>query len=112
MLSCRSILSSLAWVRNETSTALPAEPRVSTPLTTQLTAIYLFALYLAKVRGAISDEQAEHAMHERTLIPGKLEHLLTHEERRPKSWPKSMSALRIFCFWDEAFTTQLHLKVR
>jgi len=48
--------------------------------TAQLTALYLFALYLAEVRGTISDEQAERAMQELTRIPAKLEHLLTHEE--------------------------------
>ena len=49
--------------------------------TAQLTALYLFALFLAEVRGTISDEQAEHAMQELTRIPGKLEHLLTRDEQ-------------------------------
>jgi glucosamine--fructose-6-phosphate aminotransferase (isomerizing) len=49
--------------------------------TGQLTALYLFALYLAQVRGTITAEQAKAAVHELTLIPGKLEHLLTHEEK-------------------------------
>ena len=48
--------------------------------TAQLTALYLFALYLGQLRDAISPEQAEDAAHELTCIPGKLEHLLTHEE--------------------------------
>src|SRR5215472_4215289 len=48
--------------------------------TAQLTALYLFALYLGQVRDAISPEQAKGAVHELTCIPGKLEHLLTHEE--------------------------------
>ena len=48
--------------------------------TGQLTALYLFALYAAQVRGALSPEQLRKAVHELTLIPGKLEHLLTHEE--------------------------------
>ncbi len=48
--------------------------------TAQLTALYLFALYLGQVRGAITAEQAQDAVHELTRIPGKLEHLLTHEE--------------------------------
>jgi len=48
--------------------------------TAQLTALYLFALYLGQVRGTISDEQARNMVHELTRIPGKLEHLLTHEE--------------------------------
>jgi glucosamine--fructose-6-phosphate aminotransferase (isomerizing) len=49
--------------------------------TAQLTALYLFALYLAQVRGTMTPEQAKAAVHELTLIPGKLEHLLTHEEK-------------------------------
>jgi len=48
--------------------------------TAQLTALYLFALYLGQLRDAISPEQAKDAAHELTCIPGKLEHLLTHEE--------------------------------
>jgi len=48
--------------------------------TGQLTALYLFALYLAQVRGVMSEEQARNAVQELTRIPGKLEHQLTHEE--------------------------------
>src|SRR5215510_10148952 len=48
--------------------------------TGQLTALYLFALYLAQVRGTITPEQSKAAVQELTRIPGKLEHLLTHEE--------------------------------
>src|SRR5713226_4708936 len=48
--------------------------------TAQLTALYLFSLYLGQVRGAISAEQAKGMIHELTCIPGKLEHLLTQEE--------------------------------
>src|SRR3954468_3537061 len=48
--------------------------------TAQLTALYLFALYIGQVRGAISADQARDAVQELTRIPGKLEHLLTHEE--------------------------------
>src|SRR5437763_1357018 len=48
--------------------------------TGQLTALYIFAMYLGQVRGAISAEQAKDAVQELTRIPGKLEHLLTHEE--------------------------------
>jgi len=48
--------------------------------TAQLTALYLFALYLAQLRGAVTAEQAKEAVQELTRIPGKLEHLLTHEE--------------------------------
>src|SRR5437660_2679379 len=48
--------------------------------TGQLTAMYIFALYLAQLRGTMSAEEAKAAVQELTRIPGKLEHLLTHEE--------------------------------
>jgi glucosamine--fructose-6-phosphate aminotransferase (isomerizing) len=49
--------------------------------TGQLTALYLFALHLAQVRGVISEERGNAAARELLLIPGKLEHLLTHDEQ-------------------------------
>jgi glutamine---fructose-6-phosphate transaminase (isomerizing) len=48
--------------------------------TGQLTALYIFAMYLAQVRGVMSAEQARAAMLELTRIPGKLENILTHDE--------------------------------
>jgi len=48
--------------------------------TGQLTALYLFALYLAQVRGTLTTEQAKQAIRQLTLIPGKLEQILTHDE--------------------------------
>src|ERR1700690_2929842 len=48
--------------------------------TGQLTALYLFALYLAQVRGTITEEQSKIAVQELTKIPGKLEQILTHDE--------------------------------
>ena len=48
--------------------------------TAQLTALYLFALYLAEVRGVLPAEAARELINELTLVPGKLETLLTHEE--------------------------------
>jgi glutamine---fructose-6-phosphate transaminase (isomerizing) len=48
--------------------------------TGQLTALYLFALYLAQVRGTLTPEQSKQAIHQLTLIPGKLEQILTHDE--------------------------------
>ncbi len=47
--------------------------------TGQLTALYIFAMYLAQVRGVMTAEQARGAMLELTRIPGKLETLLTHD---------------------------------
>src|SRR6185436_4113851 len=48
--------------------------------TAQLTALYLFALYLAQQRGAMSADQAKEAIQELTRLPGKLEQLLTRED--------------------------------
>ena len=48
--------------------------------TGQLTALYLFALYLAQVRGKMSAEETRAAVQELLRIPGKLETLLTHDE--------------------------------
>jgi glucosamine--fructose-6-phosphate aminotransferase (isomerizing) len=49
--------------------------------TGQLTALYLFALYLAQVRGTMTPEQAKEAVYELTRLPGKLETLLTRDEQ-------------------------------
>jgi glucosamine--fructose-6-phosphate aminotransferase (isomerizing) len=48
--------------------------------TGQLTALYIFGMYLAQVRGVMKPEQARSAMLELTRIPAKLEHLLTQDE--------------------------------
>jgi glucosamine--fructose-6-phosphate aminotransferase (isomerizing) len=48
--------------------------------TGQLTALYIFAMYIAQVRGVMSAEQARAAMLELTKIPAKLETILTHDE--------------------------------
>jgi glucosamine--fructose-6-phosphate aminotransferase (isomerizing) len=48
--------------------------------TSQLTALYLFALYLAQVRGTMTSEQEKAAVQDLIKVPGKVEHLLTHEE--------------------------------
>jgi glucosamine--fructose-6-phosphate aminotransferase (isomerizing) len=48
--------------------------------TAQLTALYLFSLFLAQQRGTMTADQAKDAIQELTRIPGKLEHLLTREE--------------------------------
>ncbi len=48
--------------------------------TAQLTALYLFALYVAQTRGEMSSEQAKTAITELLRIPAKIEHLLTRDE--------------------------------
>jgi glucosamine--fructose-6-phosphate aminotransferase (isomerizing) len=47
--------------------------------TGQLTALYIFAMYLAQVRGVMTAEQSRAAMLELTRIPGKLETILTQD---------------------------------
>jgi glucosamine--fructose-6-phosphate aminotransferase (isomerizing) len=48
--------------------------------TGQLTALYIFAMYLAQVRGVMTPEKSRAAMLELTRIPSKLETLLTHDQ--------------------------------
>jgi glucosamine--fructose-6-phosphate aminotransferase (isomerizing) len=47
--------------------------------TGQLTALYIFAMYLAQVRGVMTPEQSRAAMLELTRIPGKLEIVLAQD---------------------------------
>src|SRR5271165_2905282 len=47
--------------------------------TCQLTALYIFAMYLAQLRGVMTAEQAQAAMLELTRIPAKLETLLAQD---------------------------------
>jgi glutamine---fructose-6-phosphate transaminase (isomerizing) len=48
--------------------------------TAQLTALFLFAVYLAQVRGTVSTEESKKLLAELTRIPAKLEALLTRDE--------------------------------
>src|SRR5205814_2750236 len=48
--------------------------------TDQLTALYLFALYLGEVRGTLSREEAGKLIQGLALLRGKRETLLTHEQ--------------------------------
>ena len=48
--------------------------------TGQLTALYIFAMYLAQVRGVMPLEKARTAMLELTRIPAKLETILAHDQ--------------------------------
>jgi glucosamine--fructose-6-phosphate aminotransferase (isomerizing) len=48
--------------------------------TAQLTAMFLFAVYLAQVRGTLTTEESKKLLTELTLIPGKLESLLGGED--------------------------------
>jgi glutamine---fructose-6-phosphate transaminase (isomerizing) len=48
--------------------------------TAQLTALFLFAVYLAQVRGTVDAEESKKLLEELTRIPAKLEALLTRDE--------------------------------
>jgi len=48
--------------------------------TAQLTALFLFALYLGEVRGALTPDQAREYITELNRLPGKLESVLAREE--------------------------------
>ena len=48
--------------------------------TGQLTALYIFAMYLAQIRGVMTAEQSRSEMLELTRIPAKLESILNHDE--------------------------------
>jgi glucosamine--fructose-6-phosphate aminotransferase (isomerizing) len=48
--------------------------------TGQLTALFLFAVYLAQVRGTLTTEESKKLLTELTLIPGKLDALLSADD--------------------------------
>jgi glucosamine--fructose-6-phosphate aminotransferase (isomerizing) len=48
--------------------------------TAQLTALFLLAMHLGELRGTLSTKDAKRLINELTLIPGKLESLLTRDE--------------------------------
>jgi glucosamine--fructose-6-phosphate aminotransferase (isomerizing) len=48
--------------------------------TAQLTALFLFALYLGRVRGTVTAEEAKCLITELNRLPGKLESILAHDE--------------------------------
>ncbi len=49
--------------------------------TAQLTALFIFALFLAQKRGTIDEAQSLKLVQELTKLPGKLEAILNHDER-------------------------------
>ena len=48
--------------------------------TAQLTALFLFAVYLGQLRGTIDVDHSKKLLEDLTLMPGKLEALLAHDE--------------------------------
>src|SRR5207302_1744065 len=64
--------------------------------TSQLTALFLLALYLGELRGEIPEERGKQYVSELAVIPGKLEALLTHErecERLAKEYVRAKDFL-------------------
>src|SRR4051794_6589322 len=64
--------------------------------TCQLTALFQLALYLGQLRGTLSSEESKKLIDELTLIPGKIETILTHEEeieQLAKEYSKSQDFL-------------------
>jgi glucosamine--fructose-6-phosphate aminotransferase (isomerizing) len=66
--------------------------------TAQLTALFTLALYLAQVRGVISDEESLHLVTELALIPGKIETILRSVDDQCCDLAKSFSTARDFLF--------------
>jgi glucosamine--fructose-6-phosphate aminotransferase (isomerizing) len=65
--------------------------------TAQLTALFLFALYLGEVRGALDPEEAKKYIAELQKIPGKLESVLAKEEE-PEDLAKEYHRAQDFLF--------------
>ena len=81
--------------------------------TAQLTALFLFALYLAqRARCASATTRRACYIGELGTIPGKLESVLAHGRRVPKTWPRNTIARRISSSSDAAFTTRSRWKAR
>ncbi len=66
--------------------------------TAQLTALFTLALYLAQVRGTITDEQSLALVTELSLIPGKIETILRSVDDQCCDLAKSFSTARDFLF--------------
>jgi glucosamine--fructose-6-phosphate aminotransferase (isomerizing) len=66
--------------------------------TAQLTALFTLALYLAQVRGEISDLESQHLVSELSLIPGKIETILRTVDDQCCDLAKSFSTARDFLF--------------
>ena len=66
--------------------------------TAQLTALFVFALYLAQQRGTIKPEESLHLVTELSKIPGKLEELLRTVDAQCYELAKSFSTVNDFLF--------------
>jgi glucosamine--fructose-6-phosphate aminotransferase (isomerizing) len=66
--------------------------------TAQLTALFVFALYLAQLRGTVTEEQSVHLVTELSKIPGKIEEILRSVDDQCCQLAKSFSTARDFLF--------------
>ena len=66
--------------------------------TAQLTALFLFALYLAQVRGTITEAQSKELVDELSKVPGKVEEILRSIDDQCCTLAKSFSTARDFLF--------------
>ncbi len=66
--------------------------------TAQLTALFVFALYLAQLRGTISEAESIHLVTELSKIPGKIEDILRAVDDQCSMLAKSFSTARDFLF--------------
>ena len=66
--------------------------------TAQLTALFVFALYLAQQRGTISGEESLHLVTELALIPNKIETILRSVDDQCCTLARSFSTARDFLF--------------
>jgi glutamine---fructose-6-phosphate transaminase (isomerizing) len=66
--------------------------------TAQLTALFTFALYLAQLRGTVTDAQSLALVTELSLIPGKIETILRSVDDQCCDLAKSFSTARDFLF--------------
>jgi glucosamine--fructose-6-phosphate aminotransferase (isomerizing) len=66
--------------------------------TAQLTALFVFALYLAQVRGTISEEESLHYVTELSKLPGKVEEVLRAVDDQCCTLAKEFSNARDFLF--------------
>lgn len=66
--------------------------------TSQLTALFVLAMYLAQVRETISDEQSKALVQELTTLPGKLEHVLSQDDGQYEDLVRILSRATDFLY--------------
>jgi len=66
--------------------------------TAQLTALFLFALYLAQVRGTIGDEESIKLTQELARLPGALDAVLLDREEQIEELAKTYQRVQDFLF--------------